>query len=300
MKSWFKYLIYASLVFLAIALYKADYLKAPKIYSIAEVTVSFVFMFAAQLVSTFAWKKILKEYGYSFRTAECIAGVGLSVFSKYVPGKVWIILGKAAYLNRSKQYSLGKLSAVSLNSQFIRLWVGLTLGALGFVALGGNSLQSLIMLLVWLGLSVVVFSRAVHGIVEILLKKILKRTVTVSNLGFGATLHVMPWFLLYWVLMAAGFYLLVDAITAESTSLILGLGFPLAATVGVMAVIFPAGLGAREGAMIAYLALAGLTITDATTIAVASRLWFLIGEVFLFTAGWLAHRKLNKCSDTAK
>ena len=45
--------------------------------------------------------------------------------------------------------------------------------------------------------------------------------------------------------------------------------------------------------MVGYLTLAGLPIAEAVTIAGASRLWFLVGEAFIFTVGWLADRRLN-------
>jgi len=60
-----------------------------------------------------------------------------------------------------------------------------------------------------------------------------------------------------------------------------------------MAFIAPGGLGVREGVMVGYLTLAGLPIAEAVTIAGASRLWFLVGEAFIFTVGWLADRRLN-------
>jgi uncharacterized membrane protein YbhN (UPF0104 family) len=66
-----------------------------------------------------------------------------------------------------------------------------------------------------------------------------------------------------------------------------GLAFPLAATLGIIAVIAPGGLGAREGVLVAYLVLAGQSVADATTVAVAARLWFLAGELALFVIGWL-------------
>jgi hypothetical protein len=46
--------------------------------------------------------------------------------------------------------------------------------------------------------------------------------------------------------------------------------------------------------MVGYLALAGLPVADATTVAVASRLWFIVGEVFIFIVGWITHRQLHK------
>jgi len=92
-------------------------------------------------------------------------------------------------------------------------------------------------------------------------------------------------------LWSMGFYTLVVSLTAIDVPWSVGLGFPLAATLGIMALITPGGIGAREGVMVGYLSSAGIPIAEATTIAVASRLWFLAGELFIFIAGWIAHKK---------
>ena len=82
--------------------------------------------------------------------------------------------------------------------------------------------------------------------------------------------------------------MLVNSLTSMDVPLSVGLGFPLAGSLGVMAFIVPGGLGVREGALIAYLSLAGIAVPVATTISIASRLWYLVGEVFIFFVGWMA------------
>jgi len=66
-----------------------------------------------------------------------------------------------------------------------------------------------------------------------------------------------------------------------------------------MALIAPGGLGAREGVMIGYLIFAGIPAIEATTIAVVSRLWFLLGEIFIFILGWSLHKTSNRALDKA-
>jgi len=39
--------------------------------------------------------------------------------------------------------------------------------------------------------------------------------------------------------------------------------------------------------------LAGHSAADATTVAVAARLWFLAGELTLFLVGWIADRRIG-------
>lgn len=293
-KTLFKYLIYISLAFLAVALYKADYLKVPTIVSFPAMSASFLFLFAGFITGAVAWKHILKKSGYAVDWSECLAGVGLSIFSKYIPGKVWVIVGKAAYIAKNKQYSLGNLSVISLNSQFITLWVGLSIGSIGLLLLDGLHLRGWFILLIWLGLSVVIFSRLAHDISERLITSVLKKNMKIPSLDIKSTLTIMPWFVLYWTLFSIGFYLLIVSLTTIDIPFSIGLGFPLSATLGIMAIIFPGGLGAREGAIVSYLTLSGIPIAEAAAIAVASRLWFLVGEIFIFIVGWIAHKKSQK------
>ncbi|MGH9382995.1 MAG: hypothetical protein ACRD2N_01695 [Vicinamibacterales bacterium] len=73
-----------------------------------------------------------------------------------------------------------------------------------------------------------------------------------------------------------------------------GLRFPLVTALGVMAFVAPGGVGVREGAIVGYLILVNVPVAEATTIALASRLWFLTGESFIFVSGWIADRTLTR------
>ena len=102
----------------------------------------------------------------------------------------------------------------------------------------------------------------------------------------------MPWFVVYWALWSIGFCLLVASLINIDVSWSVGFGFPLAATLGIITFISPGGLGTREAIMVGYLTLAGVPLVDATSVAVASRLWFLGGEVFIFLVGWAVHKQI--------
>ena len=95
-------------------------------------------------------------------------------------------------------------------------------------------------------------------------------------------------------ILVNGFYMLVTSLIKMDVPWGVGFGFPLAGTLGIMTFISPGGLGTREAVLVGYLTLAGIPVVEATTIAVASRLWFLGGEVFIFVLGWIAHKRLHK------
>ena len=294
MKSWFKFLLYVSLVFLAIALYNADYLKIPRIFSVFALTLSFVFLFAGFIFNAISWNQVLRVSKYPIRLGECVAGFGLSIFGKYIPGKIWMIVGRAAYITEENRYPLGTLSAISLHTQLIAIWFGLIYGLSGLYMLGGPYLWSWLLLALWLVLTVVIFSNFVHAKAEQGIRLILRKDITLPKLTVKSTFSVMPAFIAYWAFWSIGYYLLVTSLIEIKVPWSVGLGFPLAGTLGIITFISPGGLGTREAVMVGYLALAGLPVVDATTVAVASRLWFIVGEVFIFIIGWITHRQLHK------
>ncbi len=294
MKSWFKFLLYVSLVFLAIALYNADYLKIPRIFSVFALTLSFVFLFAGFIFNAISWNQVLRVSKYPIRLGECVAGFGLSIFGKYIPGKIWMIVGRAAYITEENRYPLGTLSAISLHTQLIAIWFGLIYGLSGLYMLGGSYLWSWLLLALWLVLTVVIFSNFVHAKAEQGIRLILRKDITLPKLTVKSTFSVMPAFIAYWAFWSIAYYLLVTSLIEIKIPWSVGLGFPLAGTLGIITFISPGGLGTREAVMVGYLALAGLPVVDATTVAVASRLWFIVGEVFIFFIGWITHRQLHK------
>jgi len=294
MRLWHKYFVYLSLIFLTVALYNANYFKIPKIFSWPVLITSFLFLFTGFVSNAISWKQILKKSHYSIRLKECIAGTGLSIFGKYIPGKIWMVMGRASYIAEKNKLPLGTLSAISLNAQFISLWIGLIFGLIGLFVLGGLHLWGWLILCLLLGLTTVIFSNIVNNWSERLIKTLLGKAIKLPKLTIKSTLSVMPWLAVYWLFWSIGFYMLAASLIPAKISWSVALGFPLAGALGIMVFITPGGLGTREGVIIGYLLLADIPAIEATNIAVAARLWFLVGEVFIFIVGWIVHKRLNK------
>lgn len=297
MKSWFKYLVIVSIVFLLIALHQADYLIIPRIVSIPELVGSCLLLFSGLIMHTVCWRRILKVSGYYVSLSSCIAGTGLSIFGKYIPGKVWTVVGRAAYTSRRYNIPLGRLSAISLNAEFIQYWLGLVIGACGLFVLGGLRIWGWLVLVLWLVLTVTIFSSFVHTGVETLIRRTLKKEVSIPKLSIRSTFAILPYFLLLWILLGTGFYLLMISTSSVDIPIVSACAFPIASTLGVMAIIVPGGIGVREGVLVGFLSLAGIPVSQAATISVVARLWFLIGEGFLFVLG-IALSKANRGHDS--
>lgn len=280
-----------SLAFLAAALYRADYLRVPEIRSARDLAAAMVLVALGFLAGAGLWHATARRAGHDIPWRVAIAGEGLAIFGKYIPGKIWMVVGRAGYAAVRTGRPIGSLSAISLNAQFITLWTGLLLGGVGLTVVGGFEVWGGAALLLWLGLSVAVFSRIVHVFVERVFAKAFRRTITLPVLMPRSVIAVLPWFAANWLLWVVGFHFLAVALLGRELPWATGLGFPLAATLGIMAIIVPGGLGVREGILVGYLSLAGLSLPEATTVAVTARLWFLVGEAFIFCCGLVMHWK---------
>ena len=102
----------------------------------------------------------------------------------------------------------------------------------------------------------------------------------------------LPYFFICWLFLSIGFWMMALAIDSN-VSFSISFAFPLAAVLGIAAILAPGGLGAREGVLIVLLKASGLLLETATLISVFSRLWFLIGEIFFFLVAFVLNRIKN-------
>ena len=288
---WHKYFIYFSLIFLFVVLYKAHYLEIPHIYSPVPLFLSFVCLLGGFVANVIAQQRLLEKHAFHINIRQALAMEGLNIFSKYVPGKVWMITGKAVYLAEEKQYRAGELSVLFLHVHVIALWCGLVIGICGLW------MNDALYLLSWAGLTILGFftlillSKTVYQTALNMANKILKRNYSLPDIGFSKTVSLIPWFLGVWLLWGCGFFLLALSLTPYSLHFSTFFCFPLAGTIGILFVFAPGGIGIREGVITGYLTLLNVALPEAVTISAASRLWYLVGEIICFITGYIAHRR---------
>lgn len=292
-RAWHKYLIYISLGFLVMALIKADYLRIPYIYSVIGLSLSFILLFLGFITNAVAQQQLLKKSGYSISIYHSFSMVGLNMFGKYIPGKMWMMLGKAAYIAERSSYKLMDLSVLFVRAQFIAIWCGLFLGIIGLLMNSALDFVSWIGLSALFGLTLILFSQSANNAAEKLINKLKKKHITIAKLNISTTLKVLPWFLGSWLFWGGGFYLLGASVTDHAIPLSTIFCFPLAGTLGILFLFAPGGIGIREGIIVGYLSVAHFNLTEAVTIAAASRLWFLIGEFFIFAVGLICNKVMS-------
>lgn len=240
-----------------------------------------VFGVAALATAARAWATLL----HLPVTAELAWGFFLSQLGKYVPGAVWQAVGQVGYATRlvSPQRATGAFAVFTVTQ----------------AAAGGAVGSFVVFMLVdhpWylrslplLGLVLLLLLRRswMLGAVRIYSRVRSSEEVDPENVvpGQAAIIRSTLWSSLGHLLLGLGFVLVVPGPIAATDVLTAIPAFPLAWTIGFLALPFPAGVGIREAALIGLLPRAAATVVAAS---VAYRLVLMATEVVMIGAArWL-------------
>ena len=205
---------------------------------------------------------------------------------RYVPGKVWQIAGLAA-LARTKGVPVAIATAAAVVGQGVALVAAASLGALALLVspdpypLWGTLTVAAILA----GLLLV----AVPGVYA----RVLGAWFRLARAEQPAALTsqgAFRWFILYlvnWTAYAGAFWLLALSFGMDGAPLLVGSSFAAAYVLGYVMIFAPAGLGPREGFLIAFLT-PQFGPGAAAMIAVAARLWTTAVEVVPAAGFWLS------------
>lgn len=279
MKKLFNILIFVSFIFLFIYLIRQD-LIIPEIPSLSWLIISVLFVFTGFYSSTISWQVALKSHGIKISHQAAIVSHGQAIFAKYIPGKIWVILGRAGYIAKDKA-EMKSLSFISMKEQLIYIWAGMVISAIPTFIFYKFEWISILLIAIIITLSLILFSAPFHRLLLNFLKKIFKKELELPVISFRKSLPIILSTSMIWFFWTLGFYLFMMAFSMDLLP-VMAFAFPLSVCFGVLAIILPGGLGVREGIIVGYLTLAGLDIETATTISFMNRLWFIAGEVFIF------------------
>jgi uncharacterized membrane protein YbhN (UPF0104 family) len=292
MKKWLNIFIYISLGFVVYALWKADYLYVPEIHNYLFLMISFVLLLLSYVSKSFVWTIGLRSEDIRISIQDGLASTGLAELGKYIPGKLWAVMGRAMYISIHYPISAINASAISFNVQILTIWSGLMVGALGMLFVEVPSSWIMLMLVAWIGLSLVIFVHSIHDFFERIINRIIKRKkIRIPFINVFERKEIIIWVFIDWLIRLSAFYFFMNSLIDYNLSFGVALGFPLAVSLGILAVIVPGGIGVREGIILVWLKNAGLELELATTVAITARLWSLLGELSIFSAGVMLKKK---------
>lgn len=242
-----------------------------------------------------AWFLLLKhESQVTVSWGEASAHIGITLVAKYIPGKVWGLLGRS-YLLTCKGASKRDAAELLLADQFLTFYSGILVGTIA-LALATSFPAGIVLLLVGIvSIPAVLKSyvRIVSWLLQIgrqlfakLANKLSIGAVSDRSYSLGLPLLV---YLLHWMVISIVLCILfLPSISTDvlTNSLLILAAIPLGMMAGFLALWAPGGIGVREAVIVAILAI-NLDLEIATSIAITYRLIcvandLLMGVIALF------------------
>ena len=254
----------------------------------------FVF-FLYKLYNAILWHYITVKNNCSINIVKAVISWGYSQLGKYIPGKVFYLGARLYYYNEE-----GKSNKKVTFSFFIENIC--TLLAASFTLLIAMLFVNIPVFndykLINIGLLVLFFIMVNPRILEFLINfglKILKKPPVVISMSYKDMLVIVLHFILNWLVLGIGFFLLVNSmypIGIENFFYLSG-SFAFSSMMGILAIIAPSGIGVREF----FLSETLKYIIDATgtvfVIVVVSRIWVTIAELFAVLLSFIAAKVLK-------
>jgi uncharacterized membrane protein YbhN (UPF0104 family) len=245
----------------------------------AGLAVAAALVVAGLLVTSVAWLRLLAGYGHTMPRGQGRAVFFVGQLGKYIPGSVWSM---GAHAELARGFDVPMRATVGTSLMF--LWLNLATSGLvaGSFALSGAWEPPVPAWLVVLGLLA-----CVAGLTPALVNRVGRLRLSWPTLGLLVLLMAVTW------TCYAG---AVIAIAPEPSAAL----FPVAAgafttayAVGVLVVVAPAGVGAREVTLVALLApVTG--VTTATALALLTRALHTGGDLLLALGSWALARATRR------
>jgi len=252
-------------------------------------TLIFAFSYFIQI---WAWYLVTLKLKIALSPSETLKIWFYSQLGKYLPGKIWLFLGRVHYYeSRGKSK---KSISVALYFEMVTIIVA---GGLIFLAAlpmlketgpfySGSQIWWLVLAFILLGF-IFLHPRVLQKLLNWALAQFKKEPVYLS-ISYSDILWILFVCILAWVVGGIGFYLFVKSVYPVSSKYILFLTGALAisSTLGLIAIFAPSGLGVREGALV-YLFSFTMATPVAVIISVLTRIWMTLIEIGLIGVVYL-------------
>lgn len=251
----------------------------------------------ASFLFILVWQRWLRGLD-SFSFSECSAHIGVTLLGKYIPGKIWGLVGRTVLLQR-RGVSMQRAVDLLLADQFVTFYSGTTLGALALLAYFDITL-ALAGLLVAMVCTYLLY-RNYQSLLSwawnsfgVLIRKFGKnfhpQDTSITQNRMYETSFI---YLAHWLATVAVVALIFTPLIGDGLGefyILLAAAIPLAMLAGFLALWAPGGVGVREGVIILILSLQ-LDLELAAAVAICYRLICIAIDLavgmlaFLFFAG---------------
>lgn len=260
------------------------------------IALSAVLLLSGYFSTGYLWSRIVRDLGGAplplFLSVRLfmIANLG-----RYVPGKVWQIAG-LAMLAREVGVGASTATAAAILGQGIAL-VAATLIGLGAVwTLAEGTIWQ------WL-VPIVLFGAVLTGLVPPVFRSVsalwfrLARTEAPPGLSPSTAVQWLGIGIGSWLIYSGAFWVLVRGLGFEVPLISTASSFGAAYVLGYIMIFAPAGIGVREGFLVALMS-PQLGPGAAGAVAVIARIWTTVIEVVPAAAFWTRHLTRADGADT--
>lgn len=259
------------------------------------------------VLTMLGWRVLLADLGSDLHLAPASGVYFVGQLGKYLPGSVWSVLVQADMAR-----GLGVPRRRTAVTGFLAIGFALLAGGLiglpaaSLLLRGGSGGTADSGHFDWWVLfavpiiAVLCVPRLLNAIIAAGLR-LLRRAPLEHELSARAVVRTVVVMVLAWVAFGVHILLLARAVSSDG-QLHSGLtvasmsGYALSVSLGMLTVVLPAGLGAREGLLTLVLATA-LPTSAAAAVAITSRFIVTIVDVVAALAGWLYARSHHLITD---
>lgn len=246
----------------------------------------------ALVLTLVGWRALLADLGSPLGWGPASGVLFVGQLGKYLPGSVWTVVVQAEVAS-AVGVPRKRTAVVGLLSMGLSALAGLGLGVLALPALlssGGASWYLLVLLVVPVG-AVVLHPRVLNALVSRGLR-LVKRAPLEQRLSGRAIAVTMAAYVAAWLCLGLHVWVLVRDLGADGRAALVPavLGYALAASLGMVAVLLPAGIGLREVVLVVLLT-GPLDRPAATAVVLLSRFVVTASDVVAAAAAWLYDRR---------
>lgn len=256
----------------------AEIEEAIAVISWESLALSFVLVLVGLAFGTLSWVAVLNGLGPHVPLLRASQVLLVGQLGKYVPGSVWSYVMQ---MELGKQYGIirPRVLVTALYSAGIGVVSSLLLGALALpVVVHGH--MELLWLFLLLPVGLVCLHPKIMTVLASFVLKLFRRPPLEHQVTFTVVGKAVGWSLLSYVAYGLHLWILVNSLVDPDiqTLILLTGAISLGFTVGLIAFIFPSGLGVREAILIGAMTLL-LTVPQATAISVVSRAMFTAADL---------------------
>jgi len=256
---------------------------------------SLLAVMAAWAMSAWCWGRVLNAFNCPISYSNVFIIYFKSNLGKYLPGKIWQIVGSTYYAT-TRGVPEGIALSTSLIGQAYSVLSGLSLFAVTMIAglpgqeaIIGPYLKWSVVPVLLLLLIVAVKPDLGQPLMNRIMKTF-KRPQADIHLPIRRALELFAIYLICWFIFGLGLWLFAKALTDTPISLYIGLtaANAIAVAVGFVALFAPGGLGVREGVMALFLStIPGFPVPLPSAVAIGYRIIITIAEVIAFGLTWV-------------